>query len=300
MPSLESSLLKTILFYELLGHRLALLELARITGLSISETRYGLLILIRKGILVEKNGGFILSRFVESQAIAGDEAIPIAWRRIPFIRWIARCNPFVRAVAVGNSLAMGNFGKESDIDLLIITKKNRLYLARLLFVIPLMLLRLRPNETHRAPICVSFMVDETSLSMSERTTPKDIYFAHWCSSLVWVYDRDGIASRFAEENASVVTVFGLAPLVSMLPGFEEATLFMHSISKCKQIFDFDWCESVARRLELWYLPRHVTELAKLHTSSVVITPSVFKTHLKDRREEIATKWNELCVMYGCT
>lgn len=299
MPPLESSLLQTTLFFELLGHRLTILELARITGISVSETRYGLLILVRKGILIERNGIYILSRFIESKSVENDEALPIAWRRMPFIRWLGRCNPFVKAVAVGNSLAMGNFGKGSDIDLMIVTKKNRLYLARLLFVIPLILLRLRPNETKRAPLCVSFMIDESALLMSDFTSANDIYFSHWCSSLVWVYDTSGIAEQCMKENRSLMIRQGLSSVAAMIQGFDDTSIFTRFVAKCMRAFDFNWCEDAMRRFELWYLPRQITELSNLKTSSVVITPFVFKTHLKDRREEIAKKWYELCVMYGC-
>ncbi len=299
MPPLESSLLKTILFFELLHHRVSVLELARITGISAAETRYGVMILTRKGILIEQGGSYALARSFNTSYIASDQSTPIAWRRTRMIRWIARCNPFIQAIAIGNSLAMGNFENESDIDLFIVAKKNRLYLARLLFVVPLMLLRLRPHETKHAPICVSFMVDETALSMNEWSDPKDIYFAHWCASLIWVYDTNKIATRFMQENASLMTAQGLSSAAEMMHGFDATSSFTRIVSKCKGVIDFNWCEHMAWRFELWYLPHQVCELAKLNTSSVVITFSVFKTHLKDQRGEIATKWRELCVLYGC-
>jgi predicted nucleotidyltransferase len=47
---------------------------------------------------------------------------------LKFIKWI----PGLRMVGIGNSVSMNSASKNSDIDLLIVTDKNRMWLVRIL------------------------------------------------------------------------------------------------------------------------------------------------------------------------
>jgi len=47
---------------------------------------------------------------------------------LEFIKWI----PGLRMVGIGNSVSMNSASKNSDIDLFIVTDKNRMWLVRIL------------------------------------------------------------------------------------------------------------------------------------------------------------------------
>ena len=73
----------------------------------------------------------------------------------PVVEYIGRL-PGVTGVAVCNSLAYHHTTEKSDIDLFILTEPSRVWSVRLLAVSMMALLRKRPHEADRDPICCSF------------------------------------------------------------------------------------------------------------------------------------------------
>ncbi|GLU51243.1 nucleotidyltransferase domain-containing protein [Dyadobacter frigoris] len=78
--------------------------------------------------------------------------------------------PFVRGVGISGSLSKNYADKQSDIDLFIITKKNRLWIARTLMHVFKKLTFLIGKQHH---FCMNYYVDEKQLEIEE----KNIYTA---------------------------------------------------------------------------------------------------------------------------
>lgn len=84
--------------------------------------------------------------------------------------------PFVRMVALTGALAMHNARHISDdIDFLIVTAPNRVWLARLLAVIVVRLARLRGVQ-----LCPNYVLSETALAQE----PHDLYMAHELAQMI--------------------------------------------------------------------------------------------------------------------
>jgi len=78
-----------------------------------------------------------------------------------FASALVRLIPWVLTIAVTGSVAYGSAGKRDDIDLFIITKRNRLWLSifyALILVRVFQALRLEPR--HLLPFCMSYVHDE--------------------------------------------------------------------------------------------------------------------------------------------
>lgn len=92
-----------------------------------------------------------------------------------FARILKRLIPFIRTVAVTGSVAYGSADKWDDIDLFIVTKRNRLWLTAFLTLVLVRLtkmLGLRPS--HLSPFCLSYVHDEegfTTEAQKNRTNP---------------------------------------------------------------------------------------------------------------------------------
>lgn len=92
-----------------------------------------------------------------------------------FARLLQRSVPFIRTVAVTGSVAYGSADRWDDIDLFIVTKRNRLWLTALMTLLLVRLnklLRLRPS--HLSPFCLSYVHDESGFakeSQMNRTNP---------------------------------------------------------------------------------------------------------------------------------
>jgi hypothetical protein len=92
-----------------------------------------------------------------------------------FAASLTRLVPFIRTVAVTGSVAYGSADKWDDIDLFIITKRNRLWLSALMTLVLVRLskfLRLRPP--HLSLFCLSYVHDDLGFaneSYENRTNP---------------------------------------------------------------------------------------------------------------------------------
>ena len=78
-----------------------------------------------------------------------------------FASFLVRLVPWVMTIAVTGSVAYGSAGKRDDIDLFIITRRNRLWLSIFFALILVRLFKtLHLQPTHLVPFCMSYVHDE--------------------------------------------------------------------------------------------------------------------------------------------
>ncbi|MDD4607365.1 MAG: hypothetical protein PHS07_03505 [Patescibacteria group bacterium] len=200
------------------------------------------------------------------------------------LRWI----PFIKMIAVCNSLSYSNATVESDIDLFIITQKNRIWLTRFLAVSWLKIFKLRPRENDtQDKICLSFFVSEDSLNLEKLLLPaknnlSDIHFIYWLSQFKMIYDKDRTWIKFTQANEW---------LKKYLPNFEWAQSNLRRQIKTIKLPSFwgGWLEKIVRKYQLKILP--VTIKDKMNqNSNVVVNDQILKLHTNDRREEYRDKF----------
>lgn len=110
-----------------------------------------------------------------------------------FAGWF-RYVPFVRAVAVSGSLAVGNAGRKCDVDLFCITAERRLWISRL-FIVPLSKLTRYARQRFPAYLCPNYILDEASLALRDR----NLFTAHEVVQAVPLWDR-GAYEAFRSAN----------------------------------------------------------------------------------------------------
>lgn len=115
------------------------------------------------------------------------------------IAGILRKIPWVKMIGVTGALAMENSNKEDDIDLLIITSKNRLWLTRGLVVTFLRLTGLyrRPGKI-KDKICPNMLLDEGHLAVPKKE--QDLFSAHEVCQLKVIWEKDETYQKFLKEN----------------------------------------------------------------------------------------------------
>jgi len=113
-------------------------------------------------------------------------------------RWL-RLIPTIKMVAVTGALAMENSDKEDDVDLLIVTAKNRLWFSRGLVVTFLRFFGLyrRPRKIKNM-ICPNMLLDEEHLVVHKKE--QDLFSAHEVCQLKVLWEKDGIYQKFVKEN----------------------------------------------------------------------------------------------------
>ena len=122
------------------------------------------------------------------------------WKKAKKIFWIMQIAPFVKMILVSGSLAMGNSKNESDIDLIIIAKKGRIWTVRTFVTLLTSVLGIRRHgDKTRNKICLNHYITDKSLKIPFES----LYNAQSYVHLVNIYNSKEdkkIFRRFQEEN----------------------------------------------------------------------------------------------------
>lgn len=115
------------------------------------------------------------------------------------IAGILRKIPWVKMIGVTGALAMKNSDKEDDVDLLIITSKNRLWLTRGLIVTFLRFFGLYPRPGKiKDKICPNMLLDENHLAVPKNE--QDLFSSHEVCQMRPLWDKDETYQKFLKEN----------------------------------------------------------------------------------------------------
>ncbi len=122
-------------------------------------------------------------------------------RKARILTQILKLIPWIKLVGVSGGLAMGNADKKDDIDLFIITAKNRLWISRLLSVGILDFLGVRrkvgmTGKKAAGKLCINTLLEEDKLEQSN----KDIYLAHEVLQMKVLWQREEIYSKYLLDN----------------------------------------------------------------------------------------------------
>jgi len=203
---------------------------------------------------------------------------------VPLLRFI----PFVRMVAVCNSVALGTVDQRSDIDLFIVTEKDRIFLSRVLATLFFHVLGIR---RHGAKIvgrfCLSFYVSESAMNLKPLLLdPYDIYFAYWFLTLQPMVGGDLFEHFFAENDWIDQYFLEVETRKNVLP---QRVNWLQSVFELFLKGKFgDWIES---KLAKFFIARHQQRKTTLSDqSSVVVSSQLLKFHNIDRREDFRVKF----------
>lgn len=116
----------------------------------------------------------------------------------------AKLIPFVKAIVITGSLSVSNAKKNDDIDWLIITSKNTLWLTRPLIILIASFYGKRRERSgnHRDNSwCFNMFMTEDHLTISQRT--RNIYTAYEVCQAKFIYDIANIEETFLKNNSWV-------------------------------------------------------------------------------------------------
>ncbi len=224
------------------------------------------------------------------------------WRRAASTARYLELVPFVKMIAVVNTLAINNVRPESDIDLLIVVAPGHLWIARLMVS---GIVTLLGNRRHGAKIagrvCLSFYVTTDGLDFSSlRSAQPDTHFAFWTAQAAPLLD-DGTYEHYRQANNWVTALLPHAWSGDWRAKLLAPNAGLRAIKKFYEIFFSSsvghWFEAWARSYQLKRIDRHLESKAKLGTTEVVISEEMLKFHELDRRQEynqrFARHWAEL-------
>lgn len=209
--------------------------------------------------------------------------------------------PYVRMIAVCNSLPIMNSKENSDIDMFIVCSKNKIWTARFFIAAFLKLTRLRPTKkVQKDKICPSFFISEQDLNLEKiKINKQDIYLKYWIATLMPIYIEDSLAQAFFASNRWVKNSIQNMMVNIIVSDYEiKHSFFTTSIKNIKEAFLSPlFIERILRFLQRLLLPKNLKQIANTD-SRVVINNKILKFHDKDRRGEYGERFYKTINQYS--
>lgn len=181
------SIIKTLAYYDIFSYPLSAEEIYLNLGtdsVTPEEVSAEIKLLCNSGIIFNKDKFFMMSN-TESFVSKRLEGNKLAEKRLSAAYTVSKYIskfPYVRAVLLSGSISKGYMDKDSDVDYFIITKPNRLWVARLF----LMLFKKVFLLNSRKLFCINYFVDADTLEIEE----KNIFTATELVTLIPTYSSD--------------------------------------------------------------------------------------------------------------
>lgn len=195
--TLSSSGISSIIYHDVFDYPLTETELIRwSTGKKVDLKNTDRILFRHKSghYYLDDKEGLVLKRLMHERA--SKKKIVLARKAAKLLSFI----PSVQMVGLTGALAMNNASEESDIDLMIVTSKNSLWVTRILSYALLLTfgfkVRRFGQKNEKNKLCLNIWLDETSLGWRGK---KNIYTAHEISQTIPLFDR-GVYGKLISEN----------------------------------------------------------------------------------------------------
>lgn len=290
----EQSVLKTLAFFDLFDYPLTEKELERFLYKDSDPPAS------QQGWEARRAGDFffllgreeIVEKRKEGEKLFA-EKIKIAQKAMRKILWV----PFVRAVFVCNTSTGVGIKEGSDIDVFIIVRRGRLWLARILATFTLGLFGLRRTKVKiKNKICLSFYVTDNRLNLSDIALKDDIYLMYWLALLIPIYDPDNLGKSLRAANQWVIK-----NLPNAFKGEMNREWEVKKNSRIKKFLEKMWgggygdvMEHQAREAQKIKLKMNTNSVQDASDTRVIISDEMLKFHEGDRRSEYRDRWLARC------
>lgn len=304
MRVLQESIIDTLAFFAIFDWPLTATEVYdRLwdapAGVGPSEVIVELERMAEAGIIASEGGYFAL----ENMAVTRERRRGAHWlvahklkrarRALRYAAWV----PFVRAVFICNTVAFGWPRAQSDIDVFVVVRRERLWLARFFLTIAIQVSGYRRHGKHVADrVCLSFYITDNVLDLNAvRRGDNDVLLTYWSLFLHPLYDPENVAASIRQSNQWAVRRIPHAPSDSTLhphaPRFWVSTVFKKMLEK---IFAGqagstlnDWLGAIQKRK----MQGNTASVQNFPDSRVVVSDTMLKFHENDRRDLYREQWD---------
>lgn len=250
---MEKAILKTLGYGDIFDYPLKAWEIHKwLIGKqsSLKQVERWLKKLVQTSKCKELNGYYFLFRRkgLVRERIKREKISKNHFRIARYVSLIFQIIPWIKLVGISGSLAMMGSRKRDDVDLFIITGKNRIWISRLLLVFFASLTGLRRKRREKVSsaagkICINLILELDNLAQNR----KNIYVAHEVLQMQVLWQREDVYSNFLTDNK---WVFKLLPNWKSGIKTQKAKNKRHYDSDNKTLKVIDWLEEQTKRLQL--------------------------------------------------
>ncbi len=251
---MEKAILRTLIYADIFDYPLKAWEihkwLIHSKVCSLPEVDRVLKKLVRQRRVLEKEGYYVLNgrRGLFRKRMDKVASSKHYLQEARLICRIFKVIPWIKLVGISGNLAMENAGQEDDIDLFVVTAKNRLWLTRILMLTILTLLEKRRKKGESikkaaGKFCLNLLLEEDQLEQER----KDLYTAHEVLQMLPLWERNNAYGGFLGANE---WVFKYLP--NWVSGMNQEQIKEKTRSEGSFML-FDFAEAAVRVLQLRYM-----------------------------------------------
>lgn len=254
ISQLTSGEIASIIYHDIFDYPLTYFEL--------SKWKAGKEITSRKSLIISYQNGFYFAAGKEGIVYKRLIRERISERKLKTAKDAVRIFgfiPTIKMVGITGALAMGNAAEESDIDLLIITKKGTLWTTRLISYLVTWLLGIKtrkPNDRdQKDKLCLNMWLSESALTWPKRD--RNVYTSHEIAQTVPLINKNQTYEKFLYKN---IWVKDWWPNVVKI---ENVIYKTQSGKSFLSVF-----EPLTRTFQYWYMRRKMTREVATSTRAI--------------------------------
>lgn len=207
MNEIQSGILSSVLYADVFDSAILVsdlyLKLHLKSKISHREFKHELKTLIKKNVLFENDGVVSLEdkknniKKLNKHSFIYDQKIS----QVKKLLKNAFFCPFILGIFVTGSLAANNSATDDDIDIMIISKNNRLWIVRLWVILcsEFLGIRKRPNDKNvKDKLCFNMFLEECTLEINKNQ--RNMYVANEIQQVKQVYIRNDCDKKFLLKN----------------------------------------------------------------------------------------------------
>lgn len=299
---LTQAILRTLIYSDIFDFPLRISEIHRyLIGFSCSEEELSKLLYTNNTNVTEYTrmginqwqGYFYLGDKKEmvAQRIKREKIAKDKLEKAKKLTAILKIIPWIKMVTVTGRVAALNCEEKDDIDLMIVTETNRLWLSRACewFLLSLLGCRRKPYQTEnlKDKLCPNMYLSEENLELPHQ----DLFTANELARVKVIWETNDTYQKLVEANRWIY---------KFLPNWKVRRQFSNSKSQnpnLKQIskvfiwnlalgawnFCFDYLERLSKLGQLKYMQKHQT--------TEVVKEDLLMFHPKDMRKKVLGEFN---------
>lgn len=252
---MEKAILKTLIYADIFEYPLKAYEIHKWLIYKIGDLRQvekGLQKLIKNSKVKNKRGYYFIANRENliNKRLKRKKQSSKYFAKAQIISKSLKIIPWIKLIGISGGLAMENAEKTDDIDLFVITERNRLWLSRLLALGLLSVLSFRRKASDgkknaSGKVCLNLLLDEDHLKQQK----EDLYTAHEVLQMKVLWRRDRVYSKYLLDNE-----WAFAFLPNWVSGqdlrFKKYDLRIHKSLIVNHKSIVDWLEKLTKWFQL--------------------------------------------------
>lgn len=198
-------------------------------------------------------------------------------KNLKFLKFIGSV-PWIKMMSITGSVSFYNSDKNSDIDIFIITEKNRVWITRGFVTLLTKILDKHPSfDGKPESFCTNLFIDETAMEWEKKK--RNLFVASDIVHMQPIINKDNTYFRFIEQNTWVFNFF---------PNFRVSFEVKRGNVK-KQGYLLNWLEKIAYKSQLRYMKGKIT--------SEILRKNIIHFNKNDNTSRILKGYNSIRKKY---